>query len=96
LELRSFHMLTFCIFSSCYRSIHNKPVNKMWDWTAVDSVPVTAKAMLPSSSAITIQLGSGVRMITFVNTVPISENRCVNRWGLLLLCSCLRFESEAA
>jgi hypothetical protein len=51
----------------------------MWDWTAVDSVPVTAKALLPSSSAITIQLGSGVRMITFVNTVPISENRCVNR-----------------
>ncbi|KAF6263226.1 hypothetical protein COO60DRAFT_1267627 [Scenedesmus sp. NREL 46B-D3] len=64
-------------------SIHNKPVNKMWDWTAVDSVPVTAKAMLPSSSAITIQLGSGVKMITFVNTVPISENRCVNRFALV-------------
>jgi hypothetical protein len=29
--------------------------------------------------AITMQLGSGVRMITFVNTVAISENRCVNR-----------------
>ncbi|WIA21123.1 hypothetical protein OEZ85_005438 [Tetradesmus obliquus] len=64
-------------------SIHNKPVSKMWDWTAVDSVPVTAKAMLPSSSAITIQLGGGVRMITFVNTVPISENRCVNRFALV-------------
>jgi hypothetical protein len=22
-----------------------------------------------------------VRMITFVNTVPISENKCINRWG---------------
>jgi hypothetical protein len=42
-------------------------------------VPVHAKAMLPSSSAITIQLGAGVKMITFVNTVPISENRCINR-----------------
>lgn len=62
-------------------SIHNKPVSKLWEWTAVESVPVVAKAMLPSSSAITIQLGAGVRMITFVNTVPISENKCINRWG---------------
>jgi hypothetical protein len=60
-------------------SIHNKPVSKLWEWTAVESVPVTAKAMLPSSSAITIQLGAGVRMITFVNTVPISEDKCINR-----------------
>jgi hypothetical protein len=66
------------LFSSC--SIHNKPVSKLWEWTAVKSVPVVAKAMLPSSSAITIQLGAGVRMITFVNTVPISENKCINRW----------------
>ena len=34
---------------------------------------------LPSSSAITIALGAGVSMITFVNTVPISADRCVNR-----------------
>jgi hypothetical protein len=60
-------------------SIYNKPVNKLWEWTAVESVPVQAKAMLPSSSAITIQLGAGVSMITFVNTVPINENKCVNR-----------------
>jgi len=60
-------------------SIHNKPVSKLWEWTAVEAVPVQAKAMLPSSSAITIQLGAGVSMITFVNTVPISENRAVNR-----------------
>ena len=62
-----------------YHSIHNKPVSKLWEFTAVESVPVHAKAMLPSSSSITIQLGAGVSMITFVNTVPISENRCVNR-----------------
>jgi hypothetical protein len=54
-------------------------VSKLWEWTAVESVPVKAKAMLPSSSAITIQLGGGVSMITFVNTVPISEHRAVNR-----------------
>lgn len=64
-------------------SIHNKPVSKLWEWTAVESVPVVAKAMLPSSSAITIQLGAGVRMITFVNTVPISENKCINRFALV-------------
>lgn len=50
--------------------IHNKPMNKLWEWTNTgDSVPVTAKAMLPSTSAVTIQLAHGVSMITFVNTV---------------------------
>lgn len=49
--------------------IHNKPVNPLWQWTAVPSVPVTAAAHLPSTSAVAITLGAGVRMITFVNTV---------------------------
>jgi hypothetical protein len=35
-------------------------VSKLWEWTAVPSVPVTAKAMLPSTSAVTITLGGGV------------------------------------
>lgn len=43
----------------------------------------SAKAMLPSSSSITITLGGGVSMITFVNTVPISATRCVNRFCLV-------------
>lgn len=47
------------------------------------SVPVTAKAMLPSTSAVTIELAHGVRMITFVNTVPISESRAINRFCLI-------------
>lgn len=64
-------------------SIHNKPVSPLWEFTAVDAVPVVAKAMLPSSSAITIQLGAGVSMITFVNTVPISADRAVNRFCLI-------------
>jgi hypothetical protein len=55
----------------------------MWEWTAVPSVPVTAKAMLPSTSAVTIQLAHGVSMITFVNTVPISENKAINRFCLI-------------
>jgi hypothetical protein len=53
----------------CARRIHNKPVNKMWEWTSVPSVPVNARAMLPSSSSVTIELAHGVKMITFVNTV---------------------------
>lgn len=64
-------------------SIHNKPVSPIWEFTAVEAVPVTARAMLPSSSAITIQLGAGVSMITFVNTVPINANRAVNRFCLI-------------
>lgn len=50
--------------------IHNKPMNKMWEWTNTgEAVPVTAKAMLPSTSAVTIELAHGISMITFVNTV---------------------------
>jgi hypothetical protein len=67
--------------TTCTFRIHNKPVNKMWEWTAVPSVPVTAKAMLPSTSAVTIELAHGVKMITFVNTVSQE-----------LLSSCMDFE----
>jgi hypothetical protein len=42
--------------------IHNKPVNALWEWTAVEAVPVTYKAMLPSSSSIKITLGAGVQV----------------------------------
>ena len=49
--------------------IHNKPVSPLWEWTAVPSVPVTAKAMLPSTSAVNIELAYGVKRITCVNTV---------------------------
>jgi phenylpropionate dioxygenase-like ring-hydroxylating dioxygenase large terminal subunit len=69
--------------TSCSFRIHNKPMNKMWEWTSVPSVPVTAKAMLPSTSAVHIELAHGVKMITFVNTVPISENRAINRFCLI-------------
>lgn len=64
--------------------IHNKPMNKIWEWTNTgDSVPVTARAFLPSTSAVTIELAHGVSMITFVNTVPITETRSINRFCLI-------------
>jgi len=59
-------------------------MNKIWEWTNTgDSVPVTARAFLPSTSAVTIELAHGVSMITFVNTVPISETRSINRFCLI-------------
>lgn len=39
--------------------IHNKPVNPLWNWTAVESVPVEATAYLPSTSNVKIRLGAG-------------------------------------
>lgn len=64
--------------------IHNRPMNKLWEWTNTgDSVPVVAKAMLPSTSAVSIELAHGVSMITFVNTVPVSPTKCVNRFCLI-------------
>lgn len=63
--------------------IHNKPVSPLWNFTAVESVPVVAKALLPSTSMIKITLGAGIEFITFVCTVPISKDRCVNRFALL-------------
>eukprot|EP00878_Enallax_costatus_P003488 GHUV01003701.1.p1 GENE.GHUV01003701.1~~GHUV01003701.1.p1 ORF type:complete len:521 (+),score=199.28 GHUV01003701.1:1499-3061(+) len=69
--------------TTCNFRIHNKPMNKMWEWTSVPSVPVEAKAMLPSTSAVNIELAHGVKMITFVNTVPINENKAINRFCLI-------------
>ncbi|KAL6764272.1 hypothetical protein V8C86DRAFT_1683936 [Haematococcus lacustris] len=63
--------------------IHNKPVSPLWDWTAVESVPVEYSAHLPSTSSIKISLGAGVQMITFVNTVPVSASRAINRFCLI-------------
>ncbi|GIL48718.1 hypothetical protein Vafri_5168 [Volvox africanus] len=60
-------------------SIYNKPVNPLWNFTAVPSVPVEARAYLPSTSSVKITLGGGVQMITFVNTVPVDEHRAVIR-----------------
>jgi phenylpropionate dioxygenase-like ring-hydroxylating dioxygenase large terminal subunit len=72
-----------CFAVSAEFEIHNKPVSKLWEWTAVESVPVKARAMLPSTSSITIKLGAGVSMVTFVSTVPIDNKRAVNRFCLV-------------
>lgn len=46
-------------------------------------VPVEFKAFVPSTSMVRIQLGAGVSMITYVNTVPIDEKRSINRFCLI-------------
>ena len=43
----------------CVRSIHNKPVNPLWNFAAVSAVPVEARALLPSTSYVKITLGAG-------------------------------------
>ena len=49
----------------------------------VSEVKVNAKALLPSTSVIGFTLGKGLSFITFVNTVPISATRTVNRFALI-------------
>jgi hypothetical protein len=49
----------------------------------VPEVKVNAKALLPSSSVIGFTLGQGLSFITFVNTVPISATRTINRFALI-------------
>lgn len=64
-------------------TVHNKPVSPLWNWTRTPSVPVEARALLPSTSYNKITLGAGVQFIVFVNTVPIDENRAVNRFSFI-------------
>ena len=39
-------------------TLHNKPVNALWQWSQVPQVEVTAHAMLPSTSVIKFTLGT--------------------------------------
>ncbi len=66
----------------------------------VPEVKVTAQALLPSTSVISFTLGNGLSFTTFVNTVPINENRTINRFALircghLVLVSCLQLPEDA-
>lgn len=63
--------------------IQNKPVNAFWALFKVPAVEVTAKAYLPSTSLVSFTLANGLSFITFVNTVPISANRSINRFALV-------------
>jgi len=63
--------------------IQNKPVNAFWALFKVPAVEVTAKAYLPSTSMVSFTLANGLSFITFVNTVPISANRSINRFALI-------------
>jgi phenylpropionate dioxygenase-like ring-hydroxylating dioxygenase large terminal subunit len=64
-------------------AIQNKPVSWLWEWSRVPEVRVHAQALLPSTSVVAFELAFGVSMITFVNTVPISATRSVNRFALI-------------
>ena len=63
--------------------INNKPVSPLWEWTRVPEVLVHAKALMPCTSVVGFTLAHDVRMITFVNTVPISATKSLNRFALL-------------
>lgn len=63
--------------------LHNKPVNKLWEFSQVPIVNVTAQALLPSTSVISFTLGNGLSFTTFVNTVPVNGHRTVNRFALV-------------
>jgi len=63
--------------------LHNKPASPFWNWSKIDEVHVTAKAFLPSTSAISFTLGNGLSFTTFVNTTPISPDKSINRFALV-------------
>ncbi|KAL4451408.1 hypothetical protein ABPG77_009480 [Micractinium sp. CCAP 211/92] len=71
----------FCVTATF--TIHNKPVNAFWALFKVPEVHVTAKAFLPSTSLVTFELGAGLNFTTFVNTVPISATKSINRFALV-------------
>lgn len=62
--------------------IYNKPANLLWHWTIVDNVDVDMQIWLPCTSIIKISLGSGIQMITVVNTTPINSHQSINRFCL--------------
>ena len=71
--------------------LHNKPVSAMWEWTSVPEVAVSARALLPSTSVISFELGNGLAFTTFVNTVPVSATktgRCAPVWGAWVVRLC--------
>lgn len=63
--------------------LHNKPVNRFWGLFSIPQVFITARACLPSTSIISFTLGAGLSFTTFVNTVPVDDNKSVNRFALI-------------
>ncbi|KAK3247277.1 hypothetical protein CYMTET_43220 [Cymbomonas tetramitiformis] len=64
-------------------SMQNKPPSVLWEFAKTPKVDVTAKALLPTTSVISFTLGAGISMITFVNTVPVSATKSINRFALV-------------
>lgn len=63
--------------------IHNKAPSPIWEPFQLPVVDVTAKAFLPSTSYVAFTLAAGLSFITFVNTVPISATKTINRFALV-------------
>mmetsp|Transcript_32024 Transcript_32024/g.38775 ORF Transcript_32024/g.38775 Transcript_32024/m.38775 type:complete len:645 (+) Transcript_32024:157-2091(+) len=63
-------------------TMKNKPPSQMWEFARTPQVDIQAEAMLPCSSAISFELGAGIKMVTYVSTVPIDGNRTINRYAL--------------
>jgi len=82
-EIRGMHVKADAYGATATFSLHNKPVNALWAWSSVPKVDITARATLPSTSMISFSLAGGLSFITFVNTVPISPGRAINRFALI-------------
>lgn len=68
--------------AECTFTLTNKPVNALWQWSAVPEVHVTARAFLPSVSYIRFELGRGMSFLTYVATIPVDERTTLNRYVL--------------
>ena len=82
-EIRNMQCTADALSVTATFELCNKPASPLWEWTKVPSVHVTATAFLPSTSSISFTLGNGLSFTTFVNTVPVSANKSVNRFALV-------------
>jgi phenylpropionate dioxygenase-like ring-hydroxylating dioxygenase large terminal subunit len=82
-EIRDMHATSDAFSVTAKFKIQNKPVNAFWALFKVPVVEVTAIAYLPSTSVVSFTLANGLSFITFVNTVPISAKKSINRFALI-------------
>lgn len=71
---------------SCTKGHTETPPTTTTHITTTPQVPevfVTARVFLPSTSVVTFTLGAGLSFTTFVNTVPLTATRSVNRFALI-------------
>ncbi|XRB04966.1 rieske domain-containing protein [Pycnococcus provasolii] len=72
----------FEVIQKLYKQMKNqKDVDGKQD--GGEEISITAIAMLPCTSVIAFELRGGLRMITFVSTVPLTATTSVNRYALI-------------